>query len=369
MGLFDMFKKNKEKKLLDILNLLNSSNIFEVKKVIDNNSVTILTDYKQFASIITREYKNIKFNVILKILCFCYENNIDAFLYLLNSLINIKDFTEDFDAECYNLPTKINLKNDIHKVLLPFINILKFYDTPNHLTNDILKIFITNINNKNVLTEQEQNLFISVLNNKLKKSFDYINSDYGEEFMLNLLTLTIKFNNKETMNIMNHLEKENLSMIYKILIARIKLQNGIEVSKKEIEKYFTNISDSYATFEMLEKIGRTDLIPEKYFDMQEELALEAFEQWLAFQSELGERPKTIRVLKKMETDDAKGLFYVCAFTSDSDEKEMIGVTYTYPKGKATTITLKSAFSEFEELKKDYKSQIQHILDTINDIKF
>ena len=369
MGLLDMFKKKKEKKMLDILNLLNSSNIFEVKKVIDNNSVTILTDYEQFTSIITREYKNIKFNVILKILCFYYENNIDAFLYLFNSLINIKDFTVDFDAEYYNFPTKINLKNDIHKVIIPFIKILKSYDNPNHLTNDILKIFITNINNKNVLTEQEKNLFISVLNDKLKNSFDYIDNNYGEDFMLYLLTLTINYNNEETMNIMNQLEKENLPTIYKILIVRIKLQNGVEVSKKEIEKYFTNISDSYTTFEMLEKIGRTDLIPKKYFDMQEELAVEAFEQWLAFPSELGERPKTIRVLKKMETEDAKGLFYVCAFTSDSDEKEMIGVTYTYPKGKATTITLKSAFSEFEELKKDYESQVQHILDTINNIEF
>jgi hypothetical protein len=371
-----ILNKIREKKVEKLIEELEKNTFFLVKPELNkfnfNNDYTVKYFIDKF--ILELEKGNIKMNDFIEIIDYFYEcdNNykFNIFKSLFEKLYLNNNFINGYEESFYRLPINLKINEDNYKDIIDlFLDVLEKYD--NSLSCNICQIIVVNDKYGKLLTKEQKNRLVKIINKKISNYSSNFGDDkeYMEEYYRALFFLASYINNKKTIEIVNEKYKDDLPNDIKIHCLNFKFVNKIEVSKKEINKMFEDIESTCSMLDLLEYLGKTDLIPKKCKFTQEDIAVYKLVEWLKYPTELGQEPDEIKVVDKLEMDGY--VFYICSFTclkNDSFKKKgnMIGISGGFEKGKFTADSICSPFSEFETIGDNCIEQAENLINTLMD---
>lgn len=292
-----------------------------------------------------------KSNDKVKTILFCMilEATIDELPYLTN-LYMIRSFPEKWEI----------LKETIS-------TIIKKSNSP--LINSIFCILLDNDPTGQYLTEEEKKNVIIGINDKLKNIYDCLSADKMDsnisESIGVLFNASTYLNDEYTRELIEKISEFSLNDEVIVFLLKYQLVNNIDINSDNIDKILDNKALNYIFFNMLDLIGKFDILKDKI--NQERIAMSKLIYWLMYPTELGGVPADIEKIDTIEIDGL--IYYLFKFTDIDGFKDkgyMLGVAGGYEKDKLTVDDTGVVFSDFEQVRDDYENQSLELIEQLQD---
>lgn len=318
-------------------------------------------------------------NWIDDIFQFADELDMEKMPYVLDTLYRSDDklkfmsFCMLFEATYTHLPFITRLEDiPIYKAkyeMLIETILLVFESSYDGIVDCFAAIILNNDPEGNLLKDEQRksiihsiNVKLSILKKYITETKDVADSVYGTLEMI--FDLATYIHDNDTIELLKRYEDVPMNGNAKVFYMKAIMVNNIMSIKSSWWEDLYNDSESYHTLaRMLTGVGMENSVPAKYVNT-EKLSEAVMIDWLKYPTELGESPKTIKMIATIEKENL--IFYIYAFTSDKfkDKGEMIGLSGAFVKGNITTSEAGFVFSDFEKLKEDYKKQAEDIIEKI-----
>ena len=353
-----------EKEFLKIVELVNQAkgqtnidNIIEQWNITDKETDEIVENLVEFMD-------KIDLNTLPYVLESLYKSNDKFKFFMFCQMLEQKQDELPFVTPLEIIP----LFKAKYEMLLPtLIEVSKGY---NGIADCMYLIFL-NSDPEGALLEQGQKeeLLISI-NEKFENLIDYIKNNEevdGSAYssLELLLDVATYINDEKTIELIKQIGELKLNKDSLLFLIKFQAINNIEINKSMIEWIIDDNYNAYRLLEILERIGKSEILPEGILS-QEKIAMEKMIEWLKYPTELGEEPEQIELVDTIEKENT--IFYIYKFRAKSgklkDRNYMLGISGGFEKGYITTQTTGYTFSNLEEIQEDYKKQAEDIIELI-----
>ena len=351
-------------KLREEINNLNIKSQEELKNIVDNIDISPENLDLWIDDIFSDEIGDLDFEKLPYVIEELYKSD-DKFKFMLCCML--------IESTCEYLPFIPNLeeyplfKEKFKTLKHTLITVYERVDSG--IANCMALIILNNDPEFKMFNDDEKD---NIANNTVRKLTDIINYINNNEVIDDsvyrdleiIIDLSIHLDDKRIDELIKELSKLNLNFECKLFIAKYKLVNNLDVNSNEIDELLKSEKNLYRVISIFENANVLNKISLDKIT-QEDIAKSQMIDWLMYPTELGNKPDNIELIDKLEYDGL--IYYIYRFKSNSFrvKEYMLGVSGGYEKDKITSRNSGNTFSEFEEVKDNYKNQAIKLIEIIN----
>ncbi len=291
-------------------------------------------------------------------------------LYKSTEKIKTMLFCILIELTCGDLPFITNLeKIPIFKAKLEFMYhsfAQVFKETFNGITDCIAMIILNCDSDLSLAKEEEKQIFIDSLAEKLNLIYNHIKmhgcvEDDVISGLAILLDLSTYINNDDILDTIKNIAKLDVDPECKLFLMKTEAVNELSEMTQLLNELIQY--DASRVLRILDTIEKTSILSNIDIS-QEQIAYSEMKNWLQYPTELGESLDKLQYVSRFEYSGYE--YYVYKFTASSealvDKGYMLGVAGGYEKNSLSLDQTGHIFSKFEVIGSD---PVQQALDIIH----